>query len=135
AAYPGRVDELVVVRRSRKRRRWSLSVPWGGAVTLAGPERMRAAEIERVIESHRGWIARVRAGQQPRLGLDAREVSEGDARPAAGELVTMVPEEEAAALGVSYASIAIRGQRTRWGSCSSRGALSFNWRLVLAPFA
>jgi predicted metal-dependent hydrolase len=39
----------------------------------------------------------------------------------------------AAAVGKSYTKLTIRDQRTRWGSCSSTGAMSFNWRLLLAP--
>ena len=35
--------------------------------------------------------------------------------------------------GASYRSVQIRGQRTRWASCSTSGAMSFNWRLLLAP--
>jgi predicted metal-dependent hydrolase len=33
----------------------------------------------------------------------------------------------------TYTRLTIRGQRTRWASCSSTGAMSFNWRLLLAP--
>lgn len=35
--------------------------------------------------------------------------------------------------GQSYSSLQIRGQRSRWASCSSKGGMSFNWRLLLAP--
>jgi predicted metal-dependent hydrolase len=35
--------------------------------------------------------------------------------------------------GTRYTRLSIRGQRTRWASCSSQGAMSFNWRLLLAP--
>lgn len=36
-------------------------------------------------------------------------------------------------LGVTWLSLKIGDPQTRWGSCSSRGSLSFSWRLVLAP--
>jgi predicted metal-dependent hydrolase len=35
--------------------------------------------------------------------------------------------------GRTYTTLQIRGQRTRWASCSTSGAMSFNWRLLLAP--
>jgi predicted metal-dependent hydrolase len=35
--------------------------------------------------------------------------------------------------GTGYTKLSIRAQRTRWASCSSSGAMSFNWRLLLAP--
>jgi predicted metal-dependent hydrolase len=36
-------------------------------------------------------------------------------------------------MGVTYTKIRISSAETRWGSCSSRGTLSFTWRLVMAP--
>jgi predicted metal-dependent hydrolase len=127
------VDELVEIRRSRRARRWTLTVPWGDHVVLTVPAGMTDGEIDDVLGSHRDWIALERAAQSPRLRLESRLVSEAEARTAARELVTMVLDEEAPALGVTYRRVQIRDQRTRWGSCSSRGTLSFNWRLALAP--
>ncbi len=39
----------------------------------------------------------------------------------------------AARYHLTYQRIKISSARTRWGSCSSRGTLSFTWRLVMAP--
>jgi len=41
----------------------------------------------------------------------------------------------AARAGTPYTKLSIRSQRTRWASCSSSGAMSFNWRLLLGPEA
>jgi hypothetical protein len=128
------VDELVEIRRSRRARRWTLTVPWGEPVVLTVPAGMAESEIEDVLASNQDWIARERAAQAPRLRLQTSRVSEVEARAAARELVTMVLDDEAPALGVRYGRVQIRDQRTRWGSCSASGTLSFNWRLVLAPF-
>ena len=36
-------------------------------------------------------------------------------------------------LDVQYSRVSVRAQRTRWGSCSSRGSINLNWRLMLMP--
>ena len=36
-------------------------------------------------------------------------------------------------IGGDYRKVAVRDQRTRWGSCSSQRNLSFNWKLIMAP--
>jgi predicted metal-dependent hydrolase len=87
-----------------------------------------------VLAEKRAWIEEQRRRQVPRLGLERLAVSESEARIGARELVAAVAEEEAERLGVAYRRIRIGGQRTLWGSCSPTGTLSFNWRLVLAPF-
>jgi len=53
-------------------------------------------------------------------------------RAARAELAPRLDAATARA-GSRYAGLTIRGQRTRWASCSSDGKMSFNWRLLLAP--
>ncbi len=70
-------------------------------------------------------------------------VPEGDHRPALerwyrrqarAEIAPRLDRATALA-GTRYDGLTIRNQRTRWASCSSKGAMSFNWRLLLAPEA
>jgi hypothetical protein len=53
---------------------------------------------------------------------------------ARGEIASRL-DRACAESGKAYTRLTIRGQRTRWASCSPTGAMSFNWRLMLAPVA
>lgn len=125
--------DAVDVRRSPRARQWRLEVPWGEPARLTVPQGTSRAEVARVLAEKRHWIAEQRRRQVPRLCLERLSVSESEARHAARELVSLLAEEEAERIGVAYDRIRIGAQRTLWGSCSPRGTLSFNWRLVLAP--
>jgi len=62
-----------------------------------------------------------------------REALEGWYRRRARDEVAPRLDGASARAGTPYTTLQIRGQRTRWASCSSTGAMSFNWRLLLAP--
>ncbi|HEX8105759.1 MAG TPA: SprT family zinc-dependent metalloprotease [Solirubrobacteraceae bacterium] len=54
-------------------------------------------------------------------------------RREARERIRAVAAAEARRLDLPYRSVSIRDQKTRWGSCSPAGNLSFSWRLLIAP--
>jgi predicted metal-dependent hydrolase len=123
----------VEVRVSARARRWRIEVGANGPPLVVVPRGTSRVEVARIVELRRGWIERQLARRAPALGLDRVQLRVAEGRRLARSRVTEVAQWEAARLGVAYRGIAIRDQRTRWGSCSTRGTLSFNWRLVLAP--
>ena len=64
---------------------------------------------------------------------DHREALERWYRRRAHDEIAPRLDRATAQAGTAYAKLTIRGQRTRWASCSANGAMSFNWRLLLAP--
>jgi predicted metal-dependent hydrolase len=105
----------------------------GGVVPVRGVEH-RIEATGRL----RGLVSRREDGDEPVLvvpgGPDhlARRLTDWLRREARADLEAAVARH-AGALGRSPAGIALRDTRSRWGSCSASGQLSFSWRLVLAP--
>ncbi|HEX7300739.1 MAG TPA: SprT family zinc-dependent metalloprotease [Solirubrobacteraceae bacterium] len=112
---------LAEVRAARER----LAVAPGHLPYLGGQLALRP-EAGRVRAHRRGDVLHVPAEEQ-------RAAIERWYRRAARAEVAPRLDEAVAALGRAYTRLTIREQRTRWGSCSTTGAMSFNWRLVLAP--
>jgi predicted metal-dependent hydrolase len=54
-------------------------------------------------------------------------------RSEAARLITEKTTKVSSDMGINYKRIVIRGQKTRWGSCSHKKNISFNWKLIMAP--
>lgn len=119
----------------RKQKTMSLRVKEDGTVLVRAPLRMPLGEIDRFVENHRKWIQtqqramEMRRQENPEITEKERMEGKSLARMVIGQKC----QEYAARMGVSYGMISIREQKTRWGSCSSKGNLNFNWKLVRMP--
>jgi predicted metal-dependent hydrolase len=122
------------IRRSNRVRGHRIVVRYGLPPELVVRPRATNAEISEAIDFHKAWLERQLAKAiEPELGLHRLRLTEEQGRREARARIALIAQSESAALGVSYSRITLRDQRSRWGSCSSKGTLSFNWRLVLAP--
>lgn len=129
----GRLVE-VHIRRSPRVGGHRMVFRYGLPPELVVRPRATVSQIDDAIDFHLPWLERQLAkGIEPRLGLERLRLTEAQGRREAHARISLLAQSEAAALGVSYNRITLRDQRSRWGSCSSKGTLSFNWRLVLAP--
>ena len=54
-------------------------------------------------------------------------------RMQAAQLIREKADKLSAEFGLTYNRLTVRGQKSRWGSCSRKGNLSFNWKLMMTP--
>ena len=107
----------------------------GRMLSVAGQLR-RVSTVDGPTRPARGRVEDVPGGLVVRLGADGRDtvaLLEPWLREQARTVITTHVAARAPELDVRPGRISIRDQRSRWASASADGALSFSWRLVLAP--
>lgn len=127
--------------RSR-RKTISIQIKETGDVEVRAPHYATDKQIARFVESKEDWIIEKRQQileyieSQPKLSeADEARIAyfEKKFRQAAKDYIPYRVEYFHKQTGGRYTSITIRDQKSRWGSCSGRGTLSFNYRLMMAP--
>lgn len=132
--------EYELIRSARKT--IAIQVAADGSVTVRTPRRCSRKAAEDFVREKQQWVLR----KQHEMKQRSREQEEEKKnlpkwgpedyqryRELAGQVLRRRTAYFADRMGVDYGRITIRDQRTRWGSCSARGNLNFNWRLILAP--
>ncbi len=126
--------EVLIIRANR--RTYSLKVRKDGKIEVRVPSKMKGSEIEAILMKHNRWIdnhlkqlEEKKAVREPVFSLkELKDMSEQ-----CKKLLIPLLEEYSNRLGVTVACITIRNQKSRWGSCSSKGRLNFNCLLALTP--
>ncbi|MFZ2187161.1 MAG: M48 family metallopeptidase [Candidatus Moraniibacteriota bacterium] len=125
-----------VVKKNRRARRVRLAVHRDGSVTLTLPFFVSYKKGRIFFESKMDWVrAQVdKFASQPQQLLCRGSVKEYRASCVAAK--KLIGERLAyfqPAYPVTWKRVSVRNQKTRWGSCSRSGNLSFNYRLLLLP--
>ncbi len=132
---PGCGEKTLSVIRS-KRKTVAVEISRQGEVLVRAPERMPAEEISAFVVSRQQWIRRHMEKAQARREHPVQKLSGERLRQLNSLAAVVIPacvKRYAARMGVTYGRVTIRCQKTRWGSCSSKGNLNFNCLLMLAP--
>ena len=131
--------KIEIIRSSRKT--LAIEIRPDMRVIVRAPHRAPNGYIEQFISDRADWIVEhlrrmEQKNRQCNDTLPVKKLSNNDIKKLADKACTCIPGRVAhfaPLVGVTYGRITIRNQRTRWGSCSSRGNLNFNCLLMLAP--
>ena len=125
-----------IIKSSRKT--IAVEVRQDGSVLVRAPRNCPQSRIDTFLKEKQAWVL-AKVEEQKEKEADSMKIqplSEAEQRlyrDKAREIFEQKVSYYAQMMGVSYGRIAIRDQKTRWGSCSGEGNLNFNWRLIFAP--
>ena len=121
-----------------KRKSIAIEIDRTGTVTVRAPYRMPNVAVKAFIEDKQDWIMKnIKKAQETALEMkDIEPLTEEELEKLYDEAKEDIPKRVryyAELMGVDYGRISIHCQKTRWGSCSTKGNLNFNCLLMLAP--